>query len=147
MTSRRFKSVTMKFGVPLSVPGSRQVERCYGMHGKGFAGSPEPGTAIDLLLINPLRQVWLAPGYFPERHSYRTDAVERDSGWRILGWRMADGSMPLGDHDDVDPELAQWDYLPLANPGRDADARLSGDFSSLREGHAACVNGNDGADR
>jgi hypothetical protein len=29
MATRRFKSPTMKFGVPLSVPGSRHVERCY----------------------------------------------------------------------------------------------------------------------
>ena len=31
------------------------------------------------------------------------------------GWRMADGSMPLGDYDAVDPELAQFDYLPVPN--------------------------------
>ena len=137
MTTRRFKSVTMKFGVPLAVRGSRRVERCYAMHGKGFAGSPQPGSAIDLLLINPLRQVWLAPGYFPEPHTYRTDAVECGSDWRILGWRMADGSMPLGDHDDVDPELAQWDYLPVPNTGRDTHCRLPGESSPRGEREVA----------
>ena len=38
--SRRFKSPTMKFGVPLSVPGSRYVEHCYGKHGKGYGHTP-----------------------------------------------------------------------------------------------------------
>jgi hypothetical protein len=28
---------------------------------------------------------------------------------------MADGSMPLSDYDAVDPELAQFDYLPVPN--------------------------------
>ena len=28
---------------------------------------------------------------------------------------MADGSMPLGDYDAIDPELAQFDYLPVPN--------------------------------
>jgi len=31
MATRRFKGRGMKFGVPLSVPGSRYVERCQGM--------------------------------------------------------------------------------------------------------------------
>lgn len=132
MATRRFKSITMKFGVPLSVPGSRHVEWCYGMHGKGFSGSPEAGAAIDLVLLNPLRQVWIAPGHYPDRHAYRTDAVERGSGWRILGWRMSDGSMPLGDYDAIDPELAQLVYLPLPNRDDPAvehgcgDERLTG---------------------
>ena len=51
-------------------------------------------------------------------HEYVTNAVGANSGWRILGWRMADGSMPLGDYDEVDPELAQIDYLPSPNSTR-----------------------------
>jgi hypothetical protein len=33
--SRRYKSLTMKFGVPPSVPDSRHVEHCYSAYGKG----------------------------------------------------------------------------------------------------------------
>ena len=44
--SRRFKSRTMWFGVPLSVPSSRSIERCYGRHGKGFAGCPPPRSEL-----------------------------------------------------------------------------------------------------
>jgi hypothetical protein len=36
MATRRFKSATMKFGVPLPVPASR----CYGKHGKAYAHTP-----------------------------------------------------------------------------------------------------------
>ena len=69
-----------------------------------------------LILINAQRQLWRVDGYFPEPHKYVTDAVGLGGdGWKILGWRMADGSMPLGDYDAVDPDLAQFDYLPVPN--------------------------------
>lgn len=115
MSRRRFKSSTMKFGVPLAVAGSRYVEPCYGLHGKGYGAHPPRGADIDLILINPCRQLWFACGHFPGPHKYRTDAVPAHSGWRVLGWRMTDGSMPLGDYDAIDPELAQIDYLPSPN--------------------------------
>jgi hypothetical protein len=115
MATRRFKSPTMKFGVPLSVPGSRYVERCYGKHGKGYAHTPPRNSGIELVLINESRQLWTVPGHYGDSHQYLTDATRHDSGWRILGWRMADGSKPLGEYDEVDPELAQMDYLPAPN--------------------------------
>jgi hypothetical protein len=114
---RRFKSSTMRFGVPLSVPGSRHVKRCYGKHGKGFGGCPPRRSNLELVLVNAERTLWTVDGYFPEPHKYVTDAVGLGGdGWKILGWRMADGSMPLGEYDAVDPELAQFDYLPVPNP-------------------------------
>ena len=113
---RRFKSRTMRFGVPLSVPGSRYVEHCYGKHGKGYGGCPPRGSELELVMINAQRQLWRVAGFFPEPHTYVTDAVGLGGdGWKILGWRMADGSMPLGEYDAVDPELAQFDYLPVPN--------------------------------
>ena len=91
---RRFKSRTMRFGVPLSVPGSRYVEHCYGKHGKGYGGCPPRGSELELVMINAQRQLWRVAGFFPEPHTYVTDAVGLGGdGWKILGWRMADGSM------------------------------------------------------
>lgn len=115
MVTRRFKSRTMKFGVPLSVPGSRYVELCYGKHGKAYAHTPPRHSAIELVLMNENRQLWNVPGRYEDDHKYLTSAVDLHSDWRILGWRMADGSMPLGEYDQVDPELAQMDYLPAPN--------------------------------
>jgi hypothetical protein len=73
MTRRRFKSSTMNFGVPLSVPSSRYIERCYGKHGKGFAGTPPRNSEIELVLINTQRQLWTVDGYFPGPHTYATE--------------------------------------------------------------------------
>jgi hypothetical protein len=92
------------------------IEPCYGKHGKGYAHTPPRHSDLELVLMNENRQLWYTPGRFEDGHAYLTDAVTNDSGWRILGWRMADGSMPLGDYDEVDPELAQIDYLPAPNP-------------------------------
>ncbi len=33
--------------------------------------------------------------------------------WAMLGWVMADGSLPFGELDRVDPEMAQVRYLRL----------------------------------
>ena len=129
--SRRYKSSTMKFGVPLSVPGSRYVEHCYAKHGKGYAHTPPRNSAIELVLINKERQLWRVEGYFPGLHEYLTDATTHDSGWRILGWRMADGSMPLGDYDVVDPKLAQFDYLPVPNLPPERDYCIPPDAGSV----------------
>ena len=114
--SRRFKTGTMRFGVPLSVPASLHVERCYGMHGKGYAGCPPRSSDLDLVLVNAERTLRTVDGFYPEHHKFLTDAVGLGGdGWKILGWRMSDGSLPLGEHDTIDPELAQFDYLPSPN--------------------------------
>lgn len=114
--SRRTRSRALRFGVPLSVPGSLHVERCYGKHGKAYGGCPPRNSELKLVLIDAERKLWVVDGFFPEPHLYVTDAVGLGGdGWKILGWRMADESMPLGDYDAVDPELAQFDYLPVPN--------------------------------
>lgn len=55
MAATRFKTRAMKVGVPLSVPGSRYVERCYGMHGKGHGNTPPRHSAIELVLMSESR--------------------------------------------------------------------------------------------
>ena len=63
--SRRCKSRTMRFRVPLSVPGSRYVEHCYGMHGKSYCCCPVEGAEIELVLVNAQRQLWRVAGSTP----------------------------------------------------------------------------------
>jgi len=115
MSRRRSKTVP-PCNVPLAVPGSLRVERCYAMHGKGWIQNPGWNARVELVLIDDSRDVWNVLGFHPEPRRFHTDAVDCESGWRILGWRMADGSKPHGEYDYVDPELAQIDRLPQPNP-------------------------------
>jgi hypothetical protein len=41
------------------------------------------------------------------------DSMRGKKGWAQLGWVVADGSLPLGELDVVDPALAQYGYLHL----------------------------------
>jgi hypothetical protein len=36
-------------------------------------------------------------------------------GWHVLGWRLPSGQLRHGDYDVVDPELADFDRLPVPN--------------------------------
>ena len=108
--------------VPLSVPGSRRVERCYAMPGKGRRIHAE--ACVELVLVDEERDVWNVLGMHHAAARFSSSAVPADASWRVLGWRMADGSMPFGDYDLVDPELATFEHLPV--PER-ADARRVAD--------------------
>jgi len=85
MATRRFKSATMKFGVPLAVPGSLYVERCYGKHGKGYAHTPPRHSDLELVLVNESRQLWYTPGRYEDGHAYLTDAPKRAAGESLAG--------------------------------------------------------------
>jgi len=115
--SRRYKSATLRFSKPLALPSSKRIERCYAKHGKAFAHSPPQGVAIELLLINACREIRVVIGRCEDTHALMTDEIPREGGnWKILGWRMVDGSKPLGEYDAVDPELAQFAFLSGPNP-------------------------------
>jgi len=102
--------------VPLAVAGSRRIERCYAMLGKGGSELPLRSARIELVLVDDARDVWNVLGFRAEPARFASDAVDRDGGWRVLGWRMADGTRPLGDYDVVDPDLAQLEQLPCPDP-------------------------------
>lgn len=106
---------TIPCRVPLAVPGSRRIERCYAMQGKGGGETPARNARVELVLVDDTRDVWNVLGFHPESHRFMSDALDPESDWRILGWRMADGSRPLGDYDVVDPDLAQLERLPRAD--------------------------------
>ncbi|HEU4664228.1 MAG TPA: hypothetical protein VFS55_09385 [Dokdonella sp.] len=98
--------------VPLCVPGSRRIERCYATLGKGRGEPPVGAARVELVLVDDARDVWNVLGVHAGSGRFATDAVGRGAGWRILGWRMADGTRPLGDYEVVDPDLAQLEQLP-----------------------------------
>jgi len=115
--------------VPLSVPGSLRVERCYALLGKG-GRDDAPAGRVELVLLDEERDVRNALGWRFAAHAYAADGLERELRWHVLGWRMADGSRPLGDYDLVDPDLATIERLPVAEPtcsagGEDARPQLA----------------------
>ncbi len=113
--SRRFKSSTFKFNEPLSTPESKVVYRCYASHGVGYGKCPKWGAELRILCINTdTREVkWCDGRYGRSMSNYECDEMRGTStGWKRLGWVMADGSLPHGELDTVDPLLTQVGYLP-----------------------------------
>jgi len=74
----------------------------------------------------PTRQAEHQLNYLPRR------STTHNSGWRILGRRMADGSMPLGDYEAVDLEVARIDYLPVPNVAEIGDYCIPSDAGGIK---------------
>ena len=104
----------------LSDERSTTLVHCYATQGVGqWHHAPVPSDVM-LVLVNEARQVREVEGRQVEHWVVRTDAVGYPSGWLILGWRMADASLPHGPLDAVDPLMADLDKLPEVNRPRRA---------------------------
>jgi hypothetical protein len=115
--SRRFKSKTMKFGIPLATPESKRVFHCYASHGKAY-GAAVPRNwpcPVRMLCVNTARETRWEDGIYEELNRWKCPALAGDGTWKRLGWLPLDDSTPFGELDAVDPELAQFDYLPPTN--------------------------------
>jgi hypothetical protein len=99
----------------LSTPESVRTVACYAAQGKGEYRAPLATTRFHLVLIDPSREVLIVPGYAPHQWTFHTDAIENGSAWLVLGWRPPDGSLPHGDLDLVDPDLADLKKLRAPN--------------------------------
>jgi len=114
----RYKSRTMRFGLPLALADSKRVFYCYASHGKGYGFASGPRTcpcAVRILAVNSARETRWEDGVYVSPHRWSCPAFSGKDEWRRLGWIMADGSLPFGELDVVDPELAQFEYLPATN--------------------------------
>jgi hypothetical protein len=100
--------------VPLAVPSSRTVATCYAAHGKGRHHCAWVGARIELVLVNAARAMRVVDGLQIGSWRAASAAVATGDGWRILGWRMANGLELFGEYDRVDPELA--DFARLQEP-------------------------------
>jgi hypothetical protein len=97
----------------LSLPTSQRTELCYAFEGKAYIFHPLRGERAELLLIDRDRHMrWVAS---PARLSPLYPVDEDVDGWRVLGWRLPSGQLRHGDYDVVDPELADFDRLPVPN--------------------------------
>ena len=99
----------------LSTPESARTIECYAAQGKGAYHCPLAFTHCELALINADRRVMIVAGYAPASWSLHTQAVALESGWLVLGWRMLDGTLPYGELDRVDPDLAALEGLREPN--------------------------------
>ncbi len=99
----------------LSDSSSAVTIACYGTQGVGRWHHAPLGAEVVLVLINEARQVREVCGKQVGNWDVRTEAIGFPSGWFVLGWRMADGSLPRGPLDAVDPTLADLDRLPEVN--------------------------------
>ena len=116
----RLKSSRFKFNQPLSAPDSKVAYHCYGVHGKAYGGSPPFNSRIRILCLSERGELKWADGYYSPIHRFMCDAMRGQSGGSMLGWVMADGSLPLGELDRVDPKIAQTKYLRLID-SRDSE--------------------------
>jgi hypothetical protein len=114
----------MKFGLPLAGPDQKVIFHCYASHGISYARTPPRDSALILLIVNTQRVARWSPGHFVDHHQFLCDDAQ-DGTWKRLGWIMANGSLPLGELERVDPELAQFEYLPAAD---NRNAELGGKF-------------------
>ena len=99
----------------LSSSDSEILIPCYASHGKGKYEHAPTGAKLLVVLINAERQVREVVAVQGYSWELPIEGVPMKSGWRILGWRMADGSTPLGEHDVVDPAMADFPRLPIPN--------------------------------
>jgi hypothetical protein len=100
----------------LSLPTSKHTELCYAFEGKAHTWRPLTGERVELLLIDQERHTrWVIS---PARYSPDYPVDEDVDGWRVLGWRLPSGDLRHGDYDVVDPDLADFDRLPVPNTER-----------------------------
>ena len=97
----------------LSLPKSKHTELCYAFEGKAHTFGPLSGERVELLLIDQERLTrWVTS---PADSSSRYPVDDDADGRRVLGWRLPSGQLRHGDYDVVDPELADFDRLPVPN--------------------------------
>jgi hypothetical protein len=64
---------------------------------------------VLLLLVEPRTRAWRwERGFRSTRGPWCCDVLQ--APWRVLGWLPADGSLPLGEPDEVDPAFARTDF-------------------------------------
>lgn len=104
----------------LSDATSAVLIHCYGSQGVGRWHHATVGAEVILTLINDRRQIREVAGRQVGNWEVRAAGVNYPSGWLVLGWRMADASLPHGPLDAVDPLMADLANLPEVNrPLRD----------------------------
>ena len=94
---------------PLVSAASTTRVRCYAREGRNWHQSPGANFPVLLLLVDPRTRAWRwERGFRSTRGPWCCESAQ--GPWRVLGWLPADGSMPLGEPDEVDPAVARSDF-------------------------------------
>lgn len=88
---------------------------CYAAQGIGRWHHAPLGADVLVVLINKQRQIREVLGRQVGNWDMVVDGITYPSGWYVLGWRMADGSLPHGPLDAVDPAMTDLELLLGAN--------------------------------
>lgn len=98
----------------LATPESVRVLRCYACQGKAYIHQPIWGETVLLVVMNAGQETRHVQGSSMLGTAWACD-VGALGEWRVLGWIPPEGQLRHGDLEDVDPELADWDRLPIPN--------------------------------
>lgn len=88
--------------------------RCYACQGKAYIFHPLAGEAASIILVNAEREVRIVNGVGSFLVSWACE-VDVLGEWRVLGWIPPGGELRHGELESVDPDLADWDQLPVPN--------------------------------
>lgn len=105
----------------LATDASTTRIHCYAALGIGRYHCPVIGTELEVVLINVARKIRQARGRVTTSWHIQVDDAPYPSEWRVLGFRYGDGSLPKGPLEVVDPELAIFEDLIVANTPPPAD--------------------------
>lgn len=104
---------------PLARPTSTLLLRCYAREGRNWSVIPPDTMPLQLLLIDPATRAWRwEPGMRSTLGPWCCETLQ--APWRVAGWIPADGSLPHGEPDELDPSVARLDFC--ASPQRHAPA-------------------------
>ncbi len=98
---------------PVRSQGSKLLLRCYAIEGRNWAAIPPRNVPLLLLLVHPVERTHqFALGFSSLRGPWCCESVQ--APWVVVGWLPADGSLPFGEPDLVDPYVARLTFLSSA---------------------------------
>ena len=103
---------------------SRVTLHCYPGDRSARVYTPPYNSDIRILAVSSKCETRWEDGYFDWTREWCCPALASDPKWRQLGWVMADGSLPLGELQKVDPAMAQFSRLPRTDSTRTSEDRM-----------------------
>ena len=95
---------------PIRTDESQLLVPCYAMEGRNWHAIPPHNLTLLLVLVHPVtREHQVVEGFHSMHGPMCCDAVQ--APWLVAGWLPADGTLPLGQLDLLDPKVARLTFL------------------------------------